>query len=273
MFDILSFFTEDTTSYAAKSIVMYVFDETRTDEFIKGSLDSYRRAYISDEDLEEIVTEMGTTRNEEIKEVLPTEPIIQSGEFAEILTFLLFKALHPEYNVTPIRWRWKEEKNRAVHFADIMLLSCPDEQQPKDTDKVMTVEVKSRATRPNKEESTINKAITGAMEDSISREGKTLSFLLQRYKRDKQFDMVEKVKRFEDAVAHPYQTQHNAMAIVDSSYMDDFHIAKVEPTLIKQIQDFNKNNAAYNRSMAVFVIPMDNLKSKYECLYQEIPNS
>ena len=51
MFDILSFFIEDTTSYAAKSIVMYVFDETRTDEFIKGSLDSYRRAYISDEDM------------------------------------------------------------------------------------------------------------------------------------------------------------------------------------------------------------------------------
>ena len=85
--------------------------------------------------------------------------------------------------------------------------------------------------------------------------------------------MVKKVKRFEDAVAHPYQTQHNAMAIVDSSYMDNYHIAKVAPTLIKQIQDFNKNNAAYNRSMAVFVIPMDNLKSKYESLYQEIPNS
>lgn len=114
MFDILSFFTEDTTSYAAKCIVMYVFDETRTDEFIKGSLDSYRRAYISDEDLEEIVTEMGTTRNEEIKEVLPTEPIIQSGEFAEILTFLLFKALHPEYNVTPSGGDGK--KRRIVPF-------------------------------------------------------------------------------------------------------------------------------------------------------------
>ena len=70
MFDILSFFTEDTTTYSESNIVMYVFDETRTDEFIKGSLDSYRRAYISDEDLEEIVTEMGTTRNEEIKEKL-----------------------------------------------------------------------------------------------------------------------------------------------------------------------------------------------------------
>lgn len=252
---------------------MYVFDEARTDEFMQSSLESYRRAYISDEDLTETVTEMGTTRYEEIKDVLPTEPIIQSGEFAEILTFLLFKALHPEYNVTPIRWRWKEEKDRAVHFADIMLLACPDEAQPKDTDKVMTIEVKSRATRPGKDESSINKAIKGALKDSISREGKTLSFLLQRYKRDKQFDMVRKVKRFEDAVAHPYQTQHNAMAIVDSSYMDEFHIGKFEPNLIKEIEKFNKTHAKDHRSMAVFVIPMDNLKSKYERLYQEILNS
>ncbi len=273
MFDILSFFTEDTTTYAAKGIVMYVFDEARTDEFIQSSLEYYRRAYISDEDLAEIVAKMGTTTSEEIKEFLPTEPIIQSGEFAEILTFLLFKALHPEYNVTPIRWRWKEEKNRAVHFADIMLLSCPDENTPKETDKVMTIEVKSRATRPGKGESSINKAIEGAINDSISREGKTLSFLLQRYKRDKQFDMVKKVKRFEDAVAHPYQTQHNAMAIVDSSHMDGYHIGNLDSKLIKEIENFNKTHAKNHRSMAVFVIPMDNLKSKYERLYNEIPNS
>ena len=184
MFDILSFFTEDTTTYSESNIVMYVFDETRTDEFIMNSLDSYRYAYISDEDLSENVEKMGTARSEEIKEVLPTDPIIQSGEFAEILTFMLFYALYPEYNVAPLRWRWKEEKNRAVHFADIMLLSCPDEEHPKDTDKVMTVEVKSRATRPGKRESSINNAIVGALKDSISREGKTLSFLLQRYKRD-----------------------------------------------------------------------------------------
>lgn len=273
MFDILSFFTEDTMTYSAKGIVMYVFDEARTDEFIKGSLESYRRAYISDVDLAEIVAEMGTTRNEEIKDVLPTEPIIQSGEFAEILTFLLFKKLHPEYDVTPIRWRWKEEKDRAVHFADIMLLSCPDEKHPKGTDKIMTIEVKSRATRPGKGESSINNAIVGALKDSISREGKTLSFLLQRYKRDKQFDMAKKVKRFEDAVAYPYQTQHNAMAIVDSSYMDEFHIGNLDHILIKEIENFNRTHANNHRSMAVFVIPMDDLKSKYESIYQEVPNS
>ena len=273
MFDILSFFTEDTTTYSESNIVMYVFDETRTDEFIMNSLDSYRYAYISDEDLSENVEKMGTARSEEIKEVLPTDPIIQSGEFAEILTFMLFYALYPEYNVAPLRWRWKEEKNRAVHFADIMLLSCPDEEHPKDTDKIMTVEVKSRATRPDNGESSINNAIVGALKDSISREGKTLSFLLQRYKRDKQFGMAKKVKRFEDAVAYPYQTQHNAMAIVDSSYMDAYHIGNLDSTLIKEIESFNNTHAMSHRSMAVFVIPLDNLKSKYERVYQAIPNS
>ena len=62
MFDILSFFTEDTTTYSESNIVMYVFDETRTDEFIMNSLDSYRYAYISDEDLSENVAKMGTQR-------------------------------------------------------------------------------------------------------------------------------------------------------------------------------------------------------------------
>ncbi len=50
MFDILSFFTEDTTTYSESNIVMYVFDQTRTDEFFMNSLDSYRFGYLSDED-------------------------------------------------------------------------------------------------------------------------------------------------------------------------------------------------------------------------------
>ena len=48
MLDILSFFTKDITTYAAKGIVMYVFDEARSEEFIQNSIDPYRQAYISD---------------------------------------------------------------------------------------------------------------------------------------------------------------------------------------------------------------------------------
>ena len=50
------------------------------------------------------------------------------------------------------------------------------------------------------------------------------------------------------------------------------HIRNLDSTLIKQVQDFNREEAQNHRSMAVFVMPMDNLKSKYERLYQEIPN-
>ena len=49
MFDILSFFTEDSTTYSTSKIVMFVFNEARTDEFIHNSLDFYRQAYISDD--------------------------------------------------------------------------------------------------------------------------------------------------------------------------------------------------------------------------------
>lgn len=273
MFDILSYFTEDKVTYAAQSIIVYAFDETRTDEFLHAALDDYRKAYIADEDLDTVVVAMGTSRRKEIEHVIPTKAIIKSGEFAEILSYLLFLAKNPEYNIAPLRWRWKEERDRAVHFADIMLLSCPDEAHPSVTDKIMTVEVKSRATKPASNESSINNAIVGALDDCVSRKGKTLSFLLQRFKRDKQFDMAKKVLRFEDAVAHPYQTQHNAIAIVDSSYMEDYHIGNLDTNLIAKIGAFNKAEKQNHHSMAVFVIPMDDLKSKYERLYQELPNS
>lgn len=273
MFDIFSYFTEDTVTYATHGIIMYVFDESRADEFIHAALDDYRKAYIADEDLDVIVAGMETSRKKEIENIIPTKAIIKSGEFAEILSYLLFLAKNPEYNIAPLRWRWKEERDRAVHFADILLLSCPDETHPSATDKLMTVEVKSRATKPASDESSINNAIVGALNDSVSREGKTLSFLRQRYTRDKQFDMAKKVLRFENAVAHPYQTQHNAIAIVDSTYMKDYHIGNLDAKLIAKISDFNKEQQENNRSMVVFVIPMDDLKTKYEHLYQELPNS
>lgn len=44
MFDILSYFTEDLDTYAEHGIVMYVFDEARTDEFLHAALDDYRKA-------------------------------------------------------------------------------------------------------------------------------------------------------------------------------------------------------------------------------------
>lgn len=271
--DILQFFTEDKTTYSQQGIIMYSFDEKKSNEFLASVVDFYRRAYISDEKLQKNIDGMGTSRKEEISKKIPTEPIIKSGEFGEILSYLLFTSLNPDYNVKPLRWRWKEDKDRAVHFSDIMLLSCPDKDNPQPTDKTMTVEVKTRATRPGKSDSSINDAIGGALNDSVERNAKTLTFLLERFEDDEQYDLAKIVLRFQDAVAHPYQSQHNAIAIVDTNYFASYHIGNLNAQLINKVKTFNRSNAASNRKISVFVIPFADLKSKYENLYKAIPNS
>lgn len=271
--NILPFFTEDKTTFAAQGITMYCFDEKRADDFLDTVVEFYRKAYISDKKLQKNIEGMGSTRKEEIKKKIPTVGNIQSAEFGEILSYLLFTSINTDYNVNPLRWRWKEERDRAVHFADIMLLSCPDKDNPQSTDKAMTVEVKTRATHPGKEGSSINDAIGGALKDSVERNAKTLSFLLQKYEDAEKYDKAKIVLRFQDAVNNPYQSFHNAIAIVDAKYFEKYHIANLDNELIKKVKDFNHANAANHRQMSVFVIPFDKLKSKYEKLYGAIPNS
>lgn len=271
--NILQFFTEDKTTYSQQGITMYCFDETRSDEFLASVVDFYRRAYISDEKLQKNIEGMESNRKDEIALVIPTAPIIKAGEFGEILSYLLFTTLNPEYNVKPLRWRWKEDKDRAIHFSDIMLLSCPDKDNPQPSDKTMTVEVKTRATHPGKDGSSINDAINGALNDSVERNAKTLTFLLQRFEKDEQYNLAKIVLRFQDAVAHPYQSEHNAIAIVDTKFFKGYHIGNLDPKLISKVKAFNRSNAASNRKISVFVIPFVDLKSKYESLYSSILNS
>ncbi len=93
MFDILSYFTEDTVIYVAQGIVMYIFDETHTDEFLHSALDDYRKAYISDEDLESIKTLTVEVLNSDdwIEKIVSlTSLVIEMKDEAETMTLLAF---------------------------------------------------------------------------------------------------------------------------------------------------------------------------------------
>jgi len=273
MIDVLQFFTKDITTYAKHDIILYDFNDSRKDEFLNHVQGFYRNAFISEEDLQANIDGMGTSRIEEIQAVLPTDPIIKSGDFGEILSYAIFTQMCPEYNIAPLKWRWKEDRNRAAHFTDIVLFCCPDETNPQVTDKMMTIEVKTRATEPHSDESSINKAINGAINDSISRSAKTLSYVQQRLKRDRNFDAAKKVMRFEEAVKTPYETCFNAIAIVNRAYMGTHHIGNIDTELINKVRSFNASEVVKHKSMAVFVVPMDDLKNLYEQLYNKIPNS
>lgn len=270
--DILSYFNRDDATYATYGIVMFCFKVERKGDFLSEGVDFYRRAFVSDEDLEEDINEMCGTRRDRIAEYLPSNGNIKSGDFGEILTYLLFSALFPEYQVKPLRWRWQEDVNRAVHFTDILWLYCIDPSQPQLSDKLMAAEVKTRATSPGKE-STINEAIKGMQKDSVTREGLTLAYMKRQYRRDKRYVEARVVERFEKAVAHPYHCHYNAIAIVDSSHLEPNHIAYLDKKLTVEIADWNMANAANHKRMSVFVVPVTALKQLYEDMYQNVLNS
>lgn len=270
--NILSYFNRDDATYAAEGIVMFRFKDERKNDFLREGVDFYRRAFVSDEDLEEDIREMGGQRRDRIAEYLPSEGNIKSGDFGEILTYLLFSALFPDYNVKPFRWRWQEDVNRAVHFTDILWLYCIDPTQPLPSDKLMAVEVKTKATSPG-EKSSINEAIRGAKKDSVTREGLTLAYMKRQYRRDKQYGEARVVERFEKAVSNPYHCHYNAIAIVDSSHLEPNHIAYLDKKLTAEIANWNKANAANHKRMSVFVVPVTALKQLYEDMYQNVLNS
>lgn len=270
--NILSYFNRDDATYAANGIVMFRFKDERRDDFLREGVDFHRRAFVSDEDLEEDIKEMGGSRRDRIAEYLPSEGNIKSGDFGEILTYQLFSALFPNYNVKPFRWRWQEDVNRAVHFTDIMWLFCIDPSNPQLSDSLMTIEVKTKATSPGKN-STINEAIKGMQKDSVTREGLTLAYMKRQYKRDKQYSEAKVVERFEKAVNNPYHCDYNAIAIVDSSHLEPNHIAYLDKKLTAEIATWNMANAANHKRMSVFVVPVTALKQLYEDMYQNVLNS
>lgn len=272
LMDILSYFNRDNATYAADGIVMFCFKNERRDDFLREGVNFYRLAFVSDEDLEDDIKEMGGSRRERIAEYLPTEENIKSGDFGEILTYLLFSALYPDYNVKPLRWRWQEDVNRAVHFSDILWLYCIDPTHPQLSDKLMSVEVKTRATNPGRK-SSINEAIKGSQKDSVTREGLTLAYMKRQYKRDKLYREAKIVERFEKAVSDPYHCFYNAIAVVDSSRLEPSHIAYLDKKLTAEIANWNKTNAANHKQMSVFVVPMTDLKQLYEEMYQNVLNS
>ena len=270
--DILSYFDFDDTTYAAHGIVLYKFKGGRKDDFLQEGVEFYRNAFISDEDLETVIMELGGTRAERIQEFIPTAPIIKSGDFGEILTYLIFSSLHPEYNIKPLRWRWQEDVNRAVHFTDIMWLYCPDIANPQATDKMLTIEVKTKATNPGKD-SSLNNAIEGALTDSITRDTLTLAYMKRQYLRDKQYEEAKVVERFENSVQFPYHGSYNAVAVVDSDYLVKNHIANLDVNQIAKVRNWNHANAANNKKMSLFVVPVKALKQLYENMYQNVLNS
>lgn len=263
--DISRFFDIDTDTYADKGVVVYGFKDELLDEFVSEFLLPFRRGYISDEELEAGITEkVWVDKKEGISTQIPTKANLQSGEFSEILLFYLSHCLRcPDANVAPLKWRWKENQDMPCHLTDIVLIKCDDEKNPKTDDYLYFVESKGKAIVPTKNaDSVMSAAIDGAENDSVSRAGKTVTYLITKYSKDKEYDKARKVGRFKDSVNVEYLRYSNAAIVVEKGSLDH-HISKITADNLDRAR---RNN------ICLFAVPIENMKALYERMYNEVIN-
>lgn len=264
--DISRFFEIDVDSYADKGVVVYGFKDELLDEFISEFLLPFRDAYISKEELDAgIAGEVWADEKEGISTQIPTKAHLQSGEFSEILLFYLSHCLRrADANVAPLKWRWKENQDMPCHLTDIVLIKCDDERNPRTDDYLYFVESKGKAVVPSKNsDSVMNAAIEGAENDSVSRAGKTITYLITKYGKEKEYDKARKVRRFKDSVdVVEYQRYSNAAIVVEKSTLDH-HISKITA---ENIEKARRNN------ISLFAVPIENMKALYERMYNEVVN-
>ncbi len=258
------YFREDSATYRSQGIIIFDFDDAKSKEFVEDYIIPFRRSYLSDEDLDYEVDSEINIREDAIANKLPTLPHLKSGEFGEILMFFLACAfICPDANIAPVKWQWKEHRDAPCHLTDIMLLKCTDSTTPQPPDYVYSIEVKAGATpiNPRSDKSRMNDTIKGAHKDKESRIGKMIAYLTTKYAKDRNAEMAKLIKRFDDGTTVHFDRRISAAIVVERDSM---------PYHIKNITAASLNQAKTDR-MALFAVPLRQLKQTYERLYDITP--
>lgn len=265
-FDPGKYFMEDSTTYQDKGVVVYRFRDDLLDEFISDFILPFRLAYVNTEEIVSGVEHGYWSRKQGIANQLPTTPMIKSGEFSEILVYFLSLCFRcPDVNVYPLKWLWKENPNTPMHLSDIAMAKCEDCHNPSEDDYLYFVESKAGATPLPKvtSKSVMNDGILGALDDIVSRASKMVTFLIVKFNKEKNYEMADRMNRFQETVKVKYQRRFNAAIVVDSKSLD------------QHINNTTQENLDKARRLGVelFAIPIAHMKDVYERVLVEAQNT
>ncbi len=268
------YFTEDKVTYAAHRITAYVFDDSLTAQFVNECLVPFREAYIKEENLNEIVADFGTTRQQEITERLPKKADVVAGDFGEILTYYLATEIwYPDATVCPMKWRLKDKKNAASPYTDVIIFSGAEDNAKPD-DAMYSFEAKVRSTTPSghysdksgyksgKEQCVFIDAVIDADKDRTSRSAESIQYLLTRCKDLGLKTTYNRLCRFAEPYnTVTYQKLFTAVAIIDSNFTSQ-QFSKIPADLFTSYPNIR-----------VFFVPIKNLKALYESVFAQLPNA
>ncbi len=259
--EILKFFEQKAENY-----ITLVLKDEHWSEFVDSLAPEYKTSYISDEELSYRIEILESNKAAEFFEILPDQGNIQSGDFGEILSYILFKERHEKRGIDgPKKWRWKQEKNVAAPYTDVILYSIRGDRPSKD-DLLISVESKMKAT--TSAHHPIQDAIDGAEKDYVSRIANSLSWIRKKYKdelvkKDANINAIKNIlavlNRYIQSETHgSYSKKIKAIAVIDKDLFDN-EIAK-EVTI-----------PSYpGLDLSVFVVSIKDLKNAYKTVFNKI---
>jgi len=283
---ISDYFTEDSATYAAQGIVLFVFDDSKTTSFLKDCLLPFRRAYIEDSKLDKIVANNSNGkdpvlyRKDAINRRIPDPGDVMSGDFGEILTYYMAIEIWSKHsNVRPKKWQLKDDKKKASPKTDVVLFHLvKDIDHPDENDMMITYEAKAHADpisgkyevhkqkprityKDGKDKCSFVDAVFDADKDRASRAAESIIYLKTRAEDLEMNELCAILQRFEKDYSVAYQTEHNAVAIVESTDLAN-QIARMPADLMTVFSD-----------ISLFCLPIKNLKSVYTQLYKQLQNT
>lgn len=274
---ISDYFIRDDKTYAAQGVVLYVFDEARTAQFVQDSLLPFRRAYLTDEKLDRIEAKKQNPRKDIINRRLPDPGDVMSGDFGEILTFYMATQVwSPDVNYTPMKWQFKDDPKKASPKTDVVLFRFEkDVEHPDANDRMITYEAKAHATKVSgnykihkqkpyitykdgKQVCSFVDAVFDADKDRASRAAESIIYLKNKAEDIEDDELMSVLLRFEHSFTTPYQTEHNAVAIIESTDMAN-QLSRMPADLLTAFP-----------GITLYCMPIKDMQSIYEQIYSQL---
>jgi hypothetical protein len=183
----------------------------------------FRQTYCPDSDLDILREGTGKSRAEYLLElVFPDKgaapgPAIRAGDFAELLVSD-FAEFMLGYWVPRGKYAEKGSRDESVKGVDIVGFKCPNPEQPKSADEMLTFEVKAQLSG-GKYSGRLQVAVNDSGKDYL-RAGATLAAMKRRMHLAGQQEPMLVVQRFQNAVDRPYRLLSGAAAILSDGAFD-----------------------------------------------------
>lgn len=222
--------TSTITSPDGKEIAVREIIIPTDDKLISEWAKHFRKQYICDEELVELVDGTGLENGEFLENIIFPDgkikpgPSIRSGDFTEVLLSDYLEYVE-NFWVPRNRFPFKATRNESVKGTDIVGIKFKVDGETSSDDILAIMESKARLSTKNDE--TLQDAINHSGKDYL-RIAHTLNAIKRRYIQTGDKVNGDKIKRFQNLEDHPFKEVYGAVAFCTTDSLDESDLFDVD---------------------------------------------